>query len=108
MSLRTKRIMDKQSQTEKARGLGKTIIDDLKRLLSENFAPEHSESGIANALKGNIDKIVCFENLHDYVDANTLGETEQVWDALTEGIGPEGDEGKIQDACDVLNEARGI
>jgi hypothetical protein len=42
------------------------------------------------------------------MDANTLGESEEIWEELTDGIGPEGDEKKVQAACDVLNEAQTI
>ena len=58
--------------------------------------------------KWRIDKIKCFSDLHDYMDANTLGESEKVWEELTDDIGPQGDEVKVQLACDILNEAQTI
>jgi hypothetical protein len=101
-------LIDIQSKSEIAQRLAKTIIDDLKRLASADFSVEQSDSGIANALRENVHRITCVSDLHDYMEANTLGETEEVWDQLTEGIGPDGDEGKVQAACDVVSEAHSI
>ena len=39
---------------------------------------------IAEALKENVDRVTCFSDLHNYMDANTLGESEEVWDELTD------------------------
>lgn len=100
--------MDAQTRTAKAQHLAKTIMDDLEVLLSANISSEQSDAGIAEALKKNVDKVTCFSDLHDYMDANTLGESEEIWEELTDGIGPEGDETKVQLACDVLNEAQDI
>ncbi len=101
--------MDIQTRTAKAQHLAKTIMDDLEALLSANISSEQSDdAGIAEALKQNVDKMTCFSDLHDYVDANTLGESEEIWEELTDEIGPEGDERKVQLACDVLNEAQNI
>jgi hypothetical protein len=101
--------MDIQTRTAKAQHLAKTIMDDLEALLSANISSEQSDDGgIAEALKQNIDKVTCFSDLHDYMDANTLGESEEIWEELTDDIGPEGDERKVQLACDVLNEAQNI
>lgn len=98
--------MDIQTRTAKAQHLAKTIMDDLKALLSTKISSEEPDTGIAEALQQNIDKVTCFSDLHDYMDANTLGESEEVWGKLTDGIGPEGDEQKVQLACDVVNEAQ--
>jgi hypothetical protein len=100
--------MDAQLSADKARHLANTIKEDLTSLLSANFSPDEPNSCIADGLKENVDKITCFSDLHDYMDANTLGESEKVWEELTAGIGPEGDERKVQLACDVLNEAQTI
>jgi hypothetical protein len=102
-------VMDRETKTAKAKHLAKTIMDDLVALLSANISSEQSDdAGIAEALKQNVDKITCFSDLHDYMDANTLGESEEIWEELTNDIGPEGDERKVQIACDVLNEAQDI
>lgn len=100
--------MDIQTRTAKAQHLAQTIMDDLEALLSANVSSEQTDSGIAGALQQNIDKVSCFSDLHDYMDANTLGESEEIWEELTDDIGPEGDERKVQLACDVLNEAQNI
>jgi hypothetical protein len=42
------------------------------------------------------------------MDANTLGESEEVWEELTADIPPEGDERKVQAACDVVNDAQSM
>ncbi|MGH9897840.1 MAG: hypothetical protein ACRD63_02410 [Pyrinomonadaceae bacterium] len=99
--------MERQMRTAKAEHLARTIIDDLGLLLSATI-PEQDEFGIAKALKENVDKVTCFSDLHDYMDANTLGESEEIWGELTDGIGPEGDDIKVQLACDVVNEAQTI
>jgi uncharacterized hydantoinase/oxoprolinase family protein len=102
--------MDKHLSTEKARRLAETIMMDLEALVSAKIETETEQvyAGIALALQENIDSVTSFSDLHDYMDANTLGESEEVWDELTDGIGPDGDERKVQAACDVLNEAQGI
>ncbi len=100
--------MDTQTRTAKAQHLAKTIMDDLEALLSTDIVFEQPGADIAKALKENADKITCFSDLHDYMDANALGESEKVWELLTDGIGPEGDERKVQLACDVLNEAQDL
>ena len=100
--------METEIRTAKAQQLAKTIIDNLEALLSTSISYEQPGSGIAEALKKNADKIKCFSDLHDYMDANTLGESEKVWEELTDGIGPQGDEVKVQLACDILNEAQTI
>jgi len=100
--------MDIQTRTAKAQRLAKTIMDDLEALLSANISSEQSDASIAEALKQNVDKVTCFSDLHDCMDANTLGESEEIWEELTEDNGPEGDEKKVQLACDVLNEAQNI
>jgi hypothetical protein len=96
------------SMTTKAHHLADTIISDLKRLLSTEMSPGQPEIGIAERLKQNIGAVTCFSDLHDYMDANTLGESERIWEELTADIPPEGDEKKVQAACDVLNEAQTI
>lgn len=103
-------LMDKHLSTEKARRLAETIMMDLEALVSAKIETETEQvyAGIALALQENIDSVTSFSDLHDYMDANTLGESEEVWDELTDGIGPDGDERKVQAACDVLNEAQGI
>jgi hypothetical protein len=105
-----KHAMEIQSSTEKAQRLARTIVKDLEGLVSATIGTETEKaySSLALALQENIDKVTSFSDLHDYMDANTLGESEEVWEALTDGIGPEGDERKVQAACDVLNEAQGI
>src|SRR5437016_2931553 len=100
--------MDKETRTSQAQHLARTIMDDLGALLSTNISYEGPEARIAEALNENADKITCFSDLHDYMDANTLGESEEIWEELTDGIGPDGDEKKVQAACDVLNEAQTI
>lgn len=100
--------MERQMMTEEAEHLARTIIDDLESLLSATITPEQDQLGIAKALKENVDKVTCFSDLHDYMDANTLGESEKIWEELTDDIGPEGDEKKVQAACDVLNEAQSV
>ena len=100
--------METHMRTAKAQQLAKTIMDDLETLLSTSISYEQPDAGIAEALKANADKITCFSDLHDYMDANTLGESEKVWEELTDDIGPEGDEVKVQLACDILNEAQTI
>ena len=99
--------MELQSSTEKPQRLAKTIMDHLKEMVAEPIKPDEN-SEIAAALRENVDKVTCFSDLHDYMDANTLGESEEIWEELTDGIGPEGDEKKVQAACDVLNEAQTI
>jgi len=101
-------IMEIQTRTGSTQRLAKTIMDDLQAMLSEDIKPEQPDSRIAAALKENVDNVTCFSDLHDYMDANTLGESEEIWEELTDGIGPEGDEKKVQAACDVLNEAQTI
>jgi hypothetical protein len=83
-------------------------MDDLEALLSTNVICEQPGLAIANALHENANKITCFSDLHDYMDANTLGESEKVWEELTDDIGQEGDEMRVQLACDVLNQAQTI
>jgi hypothetical protein len=100
--------METQMKTGKAKHLARTIMDDLEALLSTSNFYEQPGAGIAEALKENADKITSFSDLHDYMDANTLGESEEVWEKLTDDIGPEGDEVKVQLACDILNEAQTI
>lgn len=102
--------MDRQLSTKKAQHLAETIVKDLEALVSAKIETETEQvyAGIALALRENIDRVTSFSDLHDYMDANTLGDSEEVWDELTDGIGPEGDERKVQGACDVLNEAQGI
>lgn len=100
--------MEAPMRTAKAQHLAKTIMDDLEALLSTSNSYEQPGAGIAEALKENADKITSFSDLHDYMDANTLGESEKVWEELTDDIGPEGDEVKVQLACDILNEAQTI
>lgn len=90
-----------------SRQLAKTIIEDLQDLLTGQPSSDR-EGVIASALRGNVDRITCFGDLHDYLDANTLGESEELWEELTAGIPPEGDEVKVQAACDVLNEAQSM
>ena|ERR1044071_3381905 len=94
--------------TVKAEHLAETIIRDLKRLMSTEISFGQSENGIAERLKHNVRAVTCFSDLHDYMDANTLGESEKIWEELTADIPPEGDEKKVQAACDVLNEAQTI
>jgi hypothetical protein len=93
--------------TAKAQHLAETIIRDLKQLLSTEMSGQ-PEIGIAELLKQNVGAVTCFSDLHDYMDANTLGESEEIWEELTADIPPEGDEKKVQAACDVLNEAQTI
>lgn len=102
--------MDRQLRTEKAQRLADTIMKDLEALVSAKIENETEQvyAEIALALQENIDRVASFSDLHDYMDANTLGDSEEVWEELTDGIGPEGDERKVQAACDVLNEAQGI
>jgi hypothetical protein len=102
------KLMETHIRTAKAQHLAKTIMDDLEALLSTSISYEQPGAGIAEALKENAEKITCFSDLHDYMDANTLGESEKVWEELTDHIGPEGDEVKVQLACDILNEAQTI
>jgi hypothetical protein len=94
--------------TAKAHHLAATIMNDLKRLLSTEMSSGQPETGIAARLKQNLGAVTCFSDLHDYMDANTLGESEKTWEELTADIPPEGDEKKVQAACDVLNEAQTI
>jgi len=98
--------MEFQSNTVKPQHLAKTIMDHLKEMLAEPIKPDEN-CEIAAVLRENVDKVTCFD-LHDYMDANTLGESEEIWEELTDGIGPEGDETKVQAACDVLNDAQTI
>lgn len=93
--------------TAKAQHVAETIIRDLKRLLSTEISGQ-PETGIAELLKQNVGAVMRFSDLHDYMDANTLGESEEIWNELTGDITPEGDEKKVQAACDVLNEAQTI
>jgi hypothetical protein len=94
--------------TSKAQYLADTIMRDLKRLLSTEMSLRQPETDIAELLKQNVGAVTCFSDLHDYMDANTLGESEEIWEELTADIPPEGDEKKVQAACDVLNEAQTI
>jgi hypothetical protein len=91
----------------KSRQLAKTILEDLQDLLTGRLSSDR-DSAIASALRENVDRIACFSDLHDYLDANTLGESEKLWEELTSDIPPEGDEVKVQGACDVLNEAQSM
>ena len=100
--------MEIQTRTDSSQRLAKTIIDDLHAMLSKDAKLDEPDSRIAAALKENVDNVTCFRDLHDYMDANTLGESEETWEESTDGIGPEGDEKKVQAACDVLNEAQTI
>ena len=93
--------------TTKAQHVAETIIRDLKRLLSTEMSG-HPEIDIAELFKQNVGAVTCFSDLHDYMDANTLGESEEIWNEFTADIPPEGDEKKVQAACDVLNEAQTI
>jgi|GEM_PF-6164205 len=47
------------------------------------------EIGIAELLKQNVGAVTCFSDLHDYLDANTLGKSEEIWNELTVDIPPE-------------------
>jgi hypothetical protein len=94
--------------TSKAQHLADTIMRDLKRLLFTEMSFGQPETDIAELLKQNVRAVTCFSDLHDYMDANTLGESEEIWEELTADIPPEGDEKKVQAACDVLNEAQTI
>lgn len=100
--------MDTPMRTTKAQHLAQTIMDHLEALLFTSNSYEQPGAGVAEALKVNVDQITSFGDLHDYMDANTLGESEEVWEELTDDIGPEGDEAKVQLACDILNEAQAI
>jgi hypothetical protein len=100
--------METPMRTAKGKHLAKTIIDDLEALLSTSTSYEEPSASIAKALKENADKITTFSDLHDYMDANTLGESEKVWEELTDDIGPDGHEAKVQLACAILNEAQTI
>jgi len=62
--------MDVQTRTAKAQHLAKAIMDDVEALLSANISSEQADSGIEEALKQNVDKVTCFSDLHDYMDAN--------------------------------------
>jgi hypothetical protein len=97
--------MDEQT---KAQHLAKTIIADLQSLLAGPLPADADASAIASELRGNVDRVTCFSDLHDYMDANTLGESEEVWEELTADIPPEGDERKVQAACDVVNDAQSM
>ena len=97
--------MDEQT---KAQHLAKTIIDDLESLLAGPLSSDEDANAIASELRQNVEGITCFGDRHDYIDANTLGESEEVWEELTANIPPEGDEKKVQAACDVLNEAQSM
>ena len=94
--------------TAKAQQLAETIISDLKQLVSIQTPTDQSLTEIAEPLKQNVSRVTCFSDLHDYMDANTLGESEEIWEEFTSDIPPEGDEMKVQAACDVLNEAQTI
>lgn len=94
--------------TAKAQYLAETIISDLKQLISNPTPSEHSRTPIAELLKQNVGRVTCFSDLHDYMGANTLGESEQTWEELTADIPPEGDEKRVQVACDVMNDAQTI
>ena len=94
--------------TAKSQHLAETIISDLKQLISNPTPSGRSKTPIAELLKQNVGRVTCFSDLHDYMDANTLGESEEIWEELTADIPPEGDEKEVQAACDVLNEAQTI
>lgn len=96
------------NERTKAQHLAKTIIGDLQSLLAGPLPADAVASAIATELRENVEGIRCFSDLHDYMDANTLGESEEVWGELTANIPPEGDEEKIQAACDVLNDAQSM
>jgi hypothetical protein len=94
--------METRMRTAKAQHLAKTIMDDLEALLSTSNSYEQPGAGIAEGLKENADKITSFSDLHDYMDANTLGESEEVWEELTDDIGPKGDEVKVQNEAQTI------
>src|SRR5438105_2122691 len=98
-------FMELKSNTATPQHLAKTIMEHLKEMLAEPIKPDES-SEIAAVLRENVNKVTCFSDLHVYMDANTLGESEEIWEELTYGVGREGDEKKVQAACDVLNEAQ--
>lgn len=81
--------METPMRTAKAQHLAKTIIDDLEALLSANVSPEQPYSGIAEALKENVDKVTCFSDLHDYMDRY-----EEAWEELTDDTGLEAMRGR--------------
>jgi len=99
--------MDIGTRTDTIQLLAKTIMEDLEGLLCQNASTGQLDAEII-ALKEYVDDVTCFSDLHDYVDANTLGESEEVWQQLTGGIGPEGDEEQVQMACDVVSGAQSI
>lgn len=76
-----------------ALNLAETIKADIQAAIREGEIP-------ANVMN--------FAELHDYVDANTLGDSEAVFGALTDKIGDAADEKSVQEACDVLIEAQDI
>ena len=78
--------MELQSSTAIPQHLVKTIMDHLKEMRAEPIKPDEN-SEIAAMLRENVDKVTCFSDLHDYMDANTLGESEEIWEELTDGIG---------------------
>lgn len=63
-------VMETPLRTAKTKLLAKTIMDDLEALLSTSISYQQPGAGIAEALKENADKITCFSDLHDYMDAN--------------------------------------
>lgn len=80
------------------------LAESIKRDIRELSAREVAEGNIG----GGIRNAGSFQALHNHIDANTLGNTEEVWESLTKDIPPEGDEAAVQHACDVVNAAQTI
>lgn len=90
--------------------LAETIVAELKDMVDVS-KPGHGAVHAqicAELIEGvKRGKVKRFSDLHDYMDANTLGQSEMVMGILQVDIPPEGDEAKVQLSNDVLDEAFG-
>jgi len=85
--------------------LAETIKSDLRGIM-ENPEMGTLHIGLNRAIKDG--EVNSFTDLHEIMDANTLGESEKVLEVMHADIPPEGDEAKVQLGLDVLNEAQAM
>jgi hypothetical protein len=85
--------------------LGITMANELKEMLAAD--PEGFPAAEALQRRVRDGSLKSFEDLHEVMDANMLGETETVLTVMHADIPPEGDDAKVQLGLDVMNEAIG-
>lgn len=94
-------IIESVEDIEQAARIAASIKQDLHEILFQPIAGAMTVSmSVAYELQANARHITSFSLLHDYLDANTLGD-EDLYPDFGEGYS------NVQHACDVLNAAQG-